>query len=141
MQVTPDEAWDGLAKDGNAVLVDCRTAFEWESIGIPDLSDMDRDVLLVEWRTGPNMEINPDFQGQLELAIGERQPDNIYFVCRSGQRSNEAASYYQEILSRNGQAGTCVNVAEGFEGNPNADGIRGQINGWQARGLSWRKGT
>jgi len=31
------------------------------------------------------------------------------------------------------------NVADGFEGNPDGSGHRGQIAGWKASGLSWRQ--
>lgn len=140
-EVTPEEAWDGLSKDGNAVLVDCRTSYEWESIGLPDLSRLGQQVVTTEWRRAPAMQINPDFESQLEAAIGERQPERIYFVCRSGQRSMEAATIFQASLSSNGVACVCINVSEGFEGIPDEDGIRGRINGWQARGLPWTKGS
>ncbi|MEM7686023.1 MAG: rhodanese-like domain-containing protein, partial [Pseudomonadota bacterium] len=33
----------------------------------------------------------------------------------------------------------CTNVAEGFEGDLDADGHRGTINGWKAHGLPWRQ--
>ena len=137
---TPEQVWDGLLTDGNAVLVDCRTTMEWENIGLPDLSGMGQQVVTTEWRQAPAMQINPDFESQLEAAIGERQPDRIYFICRSGQRSLEAAAAYQASLSSRGVVCTCINVAEGFEGIPDASGMRGRINGWQARGLPWLKG-
>lgn len=140
VDATPDEVWDGLLKDRNAVLVDCRTEHEWENIGLPDLSTLGKQVVTKEWRQGPAMQINPDFESQLQAAIGERRPDRIYFLCRSGQRSLEAAATFQASLSGRGVVCACINVAEGFEGIPDEDGMRGRINGWQARGLPWLKG-
>lgn len=137
--VTPDVVWDDLKKSPNALLVDCRTPVEWETIGVPDLSDGQTATLLVSWREAPAMDINPDFKSQLEAAIGDAQPERIYFLCRSGVRSKEAATFYQAILSGSGMARTCINVAEGFEGVPDADGKRGSVNGWQARGLPWSR--
>ena len=139
-EVTPDEAWDALSSSKAAVLVDCRTAQEWEGIGLPDLSRLGQQVVTQEWRQAPAMQINPAFESQLTKAIGERQTDRIYFICRSGQRSREAAAIFQASLSGTGVVCECINVAEGFEGDPDASGIRGRINGWQARGLPWLKG-
>jgi len=31
----------------------------------------------------------------------------------------------------------CYNVAEGFEGNPDAERHRGKTGGWKAAGLPW----
>jgi hypothetical protein len=33
----------------------------------------------------------------------------------------------------------CINVTEGFEGDLDAEGHRGNLNGWRARGLAWRQ--
>ena len=139
VEVTPDAAWADLTESDEALLVDCRTLFEWDTIGVPDLSDTGGEAHLIEWRQGPAMTVNPEFKSQLQAAIGDRQPKRIYFMCRSGQRSREAATYYQASLSSSGPSCACINVAEGFEGSPDGNGMRGQINGWQARGLPWFK--
>jgi len=58
----------------------------------------------------------------------------IHFLCRSGARSMAAAQAAQA-------AGfpQVFNVAEGFEGNPDAEGHRGVVAGWKAEGLPWRQ--
>ena len=137
--VTPDVAWADLTQSQHAIIVDVRTDVEWETIGTPDLTDGKSDARFVSWREAPAMSVNPEFKSQLEAAIGEAKPERIYFLCRSGQRSKEAASFYQAILSGSGSEQQCFNVAEGFEGIPDGEGVRGQINGWQARGLPWTR--
>ena len=35
--VTPEQAWETLSADPDAVLVDCRTQAEWAFVGVPEL--------------------------------------------------------------------------------------------------------
>jgi rhodanese-related sulfurtransferase len=56
----------------------------------------------------------------------------ILCICRSGARSASAAT----ALSMAGFT-NCWNVAEGFEGDKNGNGRRGQTNGWKAANLPW----
>ena len=138
-ELLPDETWSNLAATPDAVLVDVRTRPEWAFVGIPDLSQLGREVLLNDWRQYPDMSVNPGFVATLLEGFGEKLPSKIFFICRSGARSMEAASAVSaELLSR-GQAAECINVAEGFEGDLDAHKHRGTANGWQARGLPWRQ--
>ena len=50
-----------------------------------------------------------------------------------------AAHLIAEAFAAKGQAVDCVNVAEGFEGDLDGERHRGNLNGWKARGLSWRQ--
>lgn len=138
---TPDTVWDALKSGAKTALVDCRTSHEWQSIGLPDLSSIGKSVICVEWRKAPDMSVNEAFKAELEAALKSDAPDQLFFICRSGARSKEAASFIQTILSSNGVACECINVAEGFEGNPDANGVRGHINGWKARDLPWTTGS
>ena len=56
------------------------------------------------------------------------------FICRSGVRSNNAASLASEAGFT-----ACYNVLEGFEGDPDADAHRGRKGGWRFHGLPWRQ--
>ena len=47
----------GICPD--AVLVDVRTTAEWDQIGIPDLAEIGKDVVLIEWQRYPDGSINP----------------------------------------------------------------------------------
>ena len=47
--ITPEEALKILNDDPEAVLVDCRTDAEWRFVGVPDLTELGREVVYVEW--------------------------------------------------------------------------------------------
>jgi rhodanese-related sulfurtransferase len=53
--VSPEEAWNILAKEPEAVLVDCRTDAEWNFVGVPDLYSLGKQVALIPWRTTANL--------------------------------------------------------------------------------------
>lgn len=129
--VSPRQAWTALIDNGDAVLIDVRSAAEWAFVGAPDLSGLARPVLRVEWQTFPGMARNAAFSAQVLAAdIGAQQP--LYLICRSGVRSRAAA------LELAAQGYTSYNVADGFEGQLGPDGHRG-VGGWRALGLPWRQ--
>lgn len=131
--VTPQEAFDALKRDAKAALIDVRTQPEWSFVGLPDLRAANRQPVLVEWQSYPAMARNPDFAAEVARAgIGRGQP--LYFLCRSGARSRAAAI----AMTAEGY-GPCYNVAGGFEGNRDAEGHRGTVEGWKAAGCPWRQ--
>ena len=133
----PEDAWAALKSDPDAQLVDVRTRAEWSFVGVPDVSALARETLLVEWRMFPNMQPNSQFADQVFAAAGTKIPSQVYFICRSGARSMEAARAMAAACNERGAAVRCVNVAEGFEGDLDQDRRRGRMNGWKARGLAW----
>ncbi|SEQ64552.1 thiosulfate sulfurtransferase [Faunimonas pinastri] len=133
--ISPEDAWTGLANEPRAVLVDVRTVAEWSYVGLPDLSGLERRPLLVEWQSFPDMTVNQEFVGTVEKALaaadlGTDAP--IYFLCRSGARSKSAAAAMTAAGFTH-----CCNVLGGFEGQRDVDGHRGGIDGWKAVGLPW----
>ncbi|WP_112320791.1 rhodanese-like domain-containing protein [Oceanibium sediminis] len=139
-ECTPQEAWQGLEKDGSAQLIDVRTRPEWGFVGIPDISALGRQVILHEWRQFPQMTVNPAFVDEVIDSLGGTPPRTLFFICRSGARSMEAAHAVAAGCAARGHDVTCVNVAEGFEGDLDGNRHRGKNNGWKARGLSWQQG-
>lgn len=136
-EVNPIEAWSHLEKNSSAVLVDVRTEAEWTFVGVPDLAEIGKAPVCVEWAAYPDMSKNPRFVAALMEKIGGSPPSEIFFICRSGARSLRAAEAVAEHLAEIGQSTACFNVAEGFEGDLNSLGHRGDINGWKSRGLGW----
>lgn len=131
--VNPQQAWEMLAHDNNAVLVDVRTAAEWDFVGVPDLSGIDKEPLLVNWQVYPTMQVHEDFVHELEeLGVEKEQP--VLFLCRSGVRSKHAAQSATEAGYE-----ICFNVAEGFEGDKDQADHRGRMGGWKHSGLPWRQ--
>ena len=123
--VMPAEDWE-LVKALQATLLDVRTIAERQFVGAPPES------ISIEWRMWPGMEINPDFAREAVAQIPTDRP--VVLLCRSGVRSHAAA----ECLA--GLGYTAFNILEGFEGDRDAAGQRGQLGGWRRHGLPWSQG-
>ena len=123
--VMPAEAWE-LVKALQATLLDVRTIAERQFVGAPPES------ISIEWRMWPGMEIIPDFAREAVAQIPSDRP--VVLLCRSGVRSHAAA----ECLA--GLGYTAFNILEGFEGDRDAAGQRGQLGGWRRHGLPWSQG-
>src|SRR6478735_10914119 len=88
--LTPQQAWDLLTSDGDALLVDVRTDAEWAYVGIPDAASIGGRSALVEWVSYPSGRPNPQFLKQLaDAGVTAGRP--VVFLCRSGVRSVAAA--------------------------------------------------
>jgi rhodanese-related sulfurtransferase len=123
--LTPAEANAVWQSTPGARLVDVRTRAEWVWVGrIPGAAE-------VEWNTYPGGVPNPDFLAQLREVADPQAV--VMFLCRSGARSHQAAS----LASEAGYA-KAYNVLEGFEGDLDANGQRGNVGGWRHAGLPWR---
>jgi rhodanese-related sulfurtransferase len=132
--ISPAEAWAILQKDPKAQLVDVRTTAEWNYVGLPDLSSVGREAVLVEWQSFPAMRPNPTFVADTERTTAVSKDTPLLFLCRSGVRSRAAA-----IAMTAAGYSHAYHVAEGFEGDPDAQRHRGTSNGWKASGLPWRQ--
>jgi rhodanese-related sulfurtransferase len=128
------DAWALLQSDPAAHLVDVRTQAEWNFVGLPDLSDLGKDVVLVEWQRLPAMQVNPGFVADTQNAVGDNKAAPVLFLCRSGARSRSAAI----ALTQLGYT-RAYNVAGGFEGDLDGERHRGRKNGWKAAGLPWKQ--
>jgi len=123
--VSPQQAWQALAQDPDAVLVDVRTPKEWDQVGVPDLSSLGRPVVQVDWQHFPPEERSQKFVAEV-AAQGITPEHHVFVICRSGVRSKAAG----EALA--GRGFTTFNVADGFEGKPSTAG------GWKRAGLPYR---
>ncbi len=122
--LTPPEAAAVLRGDSSAVLVDVRTAPEFLYVGRAP------NALHLEWQIYPEMINNENFCEQLEREVPHDRP--VLFLCRSGVRSHHAAAAAAEAGWKK-----AYNILEGFEGDPDKTGKRGNINGWRFHGLPW----
>ena len=133
--VDVEKAWQALQARPGSQMIDVRTRAEWTYIGIPDLGPLGKRAVLVEWQTFPDQTIDPHFVERLagELkALGVKQDDDLFFICRSGGRSLAAA----KAMAATGYR-ACHNVAGGFEGPLDDDRHRSTVGGWKAAGLPW----
>jgi rhodanese-related sulfurtransferase len=124
--VTPPQAWE-LVQAGSAHIIDVRNRYEWEFVGrVPDTT-------MIEWKHYPSGELNGRFIDEIKSRFSA--DDNLLFLCRSGVRSDAAAKALNAAGFKN-----AFNILEGFEGDLDADGHRGQIGGWRKHGLPWKQG-
>jgi len=133
-----EETWTRLQNAERSVLIDVRTRAEWSFVGLPDLGAIGKRVLLVEWQSFPDSQPNEAFVTQLKSeldTLGADRTWEIYFLCRSGVRSLNAA----KAMAAEGY-GRCFNVANGFEGPLDSERHRGSTAGWKAAGLPWGQG-
>ena len=122
--VPPELAWQWL-QSGEAGLVDVRTDAEREWVGkVPG-------AIAVAWKQWPGMALNASFDAQLLAAVPQGR--KVVLLCRSGVRSVVAA---QRATSLGLQA---YNILEGFEGDIDGSGQRGNLGGWRVRGLPWHQ--
>ena len=121
--VSPVDAWT-LLEAGRAVLVDVRSIEERRFVGYVPGS------LHAAWATGVALTRHPGFLRELEAKVGK--DDVVLLLCRSGKRSALAAAAATRI-----GFSAALNVREGFEGDLDALGQRGNIGGWRSHGLKW----
>ncbi len=127
--LSPRETYERLVNSPDAILIDVRTEAEWDYVGWPAVDQL----VNIAWQNYPDMTPNTDFVKQVERIDPTRERE-IFLICRSGVRSDAAAS----ALTRAGFK-RCYNVAEGFEGDIDKDGHRSMTGGWKRAGLPWRQ--
>lgn len=130
--VGPKQAWEILAKNPDAVLVDVRTQPEWVFVGVPDLSPLGKRAVFIPWQVFPSMQVNVEFVKQVQAA-GAKSDAPVLFLCRSGARSKAAAIALTQQLGFT----RAYNIVGGFEGPHDASKHRGGKEGWKADGLPW----
>ena len=131
------DTFKSLKNAENTYLVDVRTREEWSFVGIPDLTCCKNELILLEWAKYPSMQLNESFVDNLMEKVSFRVASGIFFICRSGARSFDAASEVFRKLTNLGFGPDCINVINGFEGDLDKNQCRGKKNGWKAQGLPW----
>ena len=122
--ISPQLAW-AWVQAGDAVLIDVRTDAEREWVGgVPG-------AVALAWKQWPGMALNADFDGGVKAAVSADK--KALMLCRSGVRSIAAARRATELGIES------YNILEGFEGDPDTNGQRGNTGGWRHLGLPWRQ--
>lgn len=123
--LTPSEAFEVWQLAPAVKVVDVRTRAEQDWVGrIPGAVE-------IEWMSYPGNQPNSDFLTQLKRQIDSESM--VMFICRSGVRSHKAA-----CLAAEAGYSECINILEGFEGEVDANGQRGNLGGWRKAGLPWK---
>jgi len=124
--LTPKETHDFLDLNRDAVLIDCRSEWEFLFVGHPI------GAILIPWYEGENWDLNPRFLGEVRITASHNRP--VVLICRSGNRSREAG----EFLEKHGFTDV-YNVKYGFEGELDEQHHRSTQNGWRYDGLPWEQ--
>jgi len=131
--ISSKECFKILSNKTDSYLIDVRTLPEWKFVGVPDLFPINKETIFVSWQIYPKMNENKNFEKQI-LDIGIKKNNQLYLICRSGQRSYNAA----KLLFDNGFI-NCFNLSDGFEGDLNQHKKRSLINGWKYNNLPWKQ--
>ena len=126
--LNPQQTWNLWQENSSAVLIDVRTKMEHVFVGHPP------GAIHIAWKEAPDWQLNTDFVAEVEKhQLDKAAP--ILLLCRSGQRSLEAAIALQAAGFTH-----LVNIVDGFEGPLDQQQHRGQLAGWRYDGLPWRQG-
>ena len=122
-EVNPKQAWKMLQDNPASILLDVRSKVEFDYVGHPV------GAVHVPIQEAPDWQTDPDFTQKVIEQLGEASKNvTVLTLCRSGKRSMLAA----QLLDT-------VNIAEGFEGDPDENRQRGNLNGWRFHGLPWEQ--
>ena len=141
-EIDPVDAYEKLVVCKKSFLVDVRSQAEWNFVGFPHSIKMKNEVIFCEWSSFPTMTKRLNFLDELIQKINFKETENLYFLCRSGVRSFQAASDVQNFISHSFKEFrdlSCMNVRYGFEGDLSKDLQRGELNGWKHSKLPWKQ--
>jgi len=107
--VLPNDAFSALKSNADSYLIDVRTHQEWYDVGVPDISVCSKRIILLSWKISREV-MNRNFISDLSNFVRSKD-SSIYFLCRSGVRSAEAATAAADSGYKNS-----YNIMPGFEG-------------------------
>ena len=114
--ISSEECFKKLNEDQNSYLIDVRTPTEWNVDGIPDEDSFEGILFKLAIRNEEGKE-NINFIEEFN-SLEIPKDSNIYFICKSGGRSNLAAN----MVANEGYK-SLFNVEDGF------------TLGWKPKGL------
>ena len=123
--LTPQQAWDLMQQNTDAVLVDVRTKVEHAFVGHPI------DAVHIAWKEAPDWQVNTQFVTDVKKHVPDRNTP-VLLLCRSGLRSVDAAKALEEAGYQR-----LINIIDGFEGSLDSLNHRGNLGGWRFNGLPW----
>ncbi|PPC89890.1 MAG: sulfurtransferase [Methylobacter sp.] len=123
----PKQCWELLQSNTSAVLIDVRTKMEHAFVGHPP------GAVHVAWKEAPDWQLNSNFVDTVKQVVPDTSVP-VLLLCRSGQRSLEAAQVLEQAGYRQ-----LVNIVDGFEGPLDANKHRNSLAGWRFSGLPWEQ--
>lgn len=126
--LTPQEAYDAVINNDDVYILDVRTDGEFIWVGHPNIENVVNISYKIEqkkqWIT------NPSFVSDVDSIFGAVKNTHIITMCRSGQRSVDAA-----IVLENAGYTNVSNMLDGFEGGGKDQYGYRTINGWKNSSL------
>jgi len=102
-----------IKENPSSILLDVRTEEEWNTVGKPSGKKLKIKTYFISLLKGVQRIKNDNFVHDVNSKkISKENP--ILVICRSGQRSQMAATLLQQEGYKN-----CINISDGFEGNFN----------------------
>lgn len=126
-QLNPKQSWELIQHNPKAVIIDVRTKIEHSFVGHP------LGAIHIPWKEAPDWQLNLNFVDEVKKAVPDVEAP-ILLLCRSGQRSQDAAFVLEQAGYRH-----LVNIVEGFEGPLDENKHRGALGGWRFHGLPWEQ--
>jgi rhodanese-related sulfurtransferase len=133
--LNPQQAWQMLQDDPQAVLVDIRSTMEYLFVGHPV------GAVHVAWIDEPEWTVNPKFVKEIrKLMLGgavcteDQGCAPVILICRSGKRSLEAG---KSLLDSGFKQ--VYHIDEGFEGERDENHHRSTSGGWRFHDLPWEQ--
>lgn len=123
----PPQAFEDLQANPSAVLLDVRDRIEYAFVGHP------LEAVNIPWKDAPDWKPNPNFVDEVRQRVHALDTP-LYLMCRSGQRSMDAAKALAAAGFTN-----LTNVDEGFEGALDEKKHRGSLGGWRFHDLPWEQ--
>lgn len=123
----PLQAWDLLQQNSEAVIIDVRTKVEHLFVGHPP------GAIPIPWKEFPDWQVSSKFVAEVKKEVPDMNAP-ILLLCRSGQRSLDAARALEESGYQ-----LLINIDNGFEGPLDENKHRGNLGGWRFHGLPWEQ--
>jgi rhodanese-related sulfurtransferase len=99
-----------MCQNKNNILIDVRSEVEWCDYGIPKINNS--QLLLLSIYISPNMLFNQNFIQELLIKLEDKHELNsLFFICRLGKRSYEAANLISQFLKND-----LYNIEDGYMG-------------------------
>jgi len=112
-----------IKENPTSILLDVRTEEEWNMVGKPSGKKFKIKTYFISLLKGVQRIKNDNFVHDVNSKKISKE-DPILVICRSGQRSQMAATLLQQEGYKN-----CINISDGFEGNVNVG------HGWKNSNL------
>ena len=125
--LNPQQSWDLLQQNNEALMVDVRTKIEHTFVGHPP------GAIHIAWKEAPDWQVNSKFVAEVEKRVPDKNAP-VLLLCRSGQRSLDAAKTLEEAGFKR-----LINIVDGFEGPLDQHKHRGNLGGWRFSGLPWEQ--